>query len=223
VKIDVLTVFPEMFDGPLTESLIQKARDKKLVEINIHNIRSFTKDKHHATDDSPYGGGPGMVMKIEPVYHALKSIKGRSPFVILLSPQGKRLDQKTVNELAKKKRLVLICGHYEGIDERVERFVDAELSIGDYVLTGGEIPAAAVIDAVVRQLPGVVKETESIRRDSFYEGILDFPHYTRPAKFLNMSVPEILLSGDHARIEKWRQEQALARTKKRRPDLLKKK
>jgi tRNA (guanine37-N1)-methyltransferase len=222
MKIDVLTVFPQMFDGPLTESLIQKAQDKRLVEIKIHNIRSFTSDKHHTTDDSPYGGGPGMVMKIEPVYRALKSVAARSAFVILLSPQGKALDQKLVNKLAKKKHLVLICGHYEGIDERIENFVDAEVSIGDYVLTGGEIPAAAVIDSVVRQLPGVVKEKESIRRDSFFDGLLDFPHYTRPAKFLNMSVPKVLLSGDHAKIESWRQEQALQRTKKRRPDLLKK-
>jgi tRNA (guanine37-N1)-methyltransferase len=223
VKIDVLTIFPGMFEGPLTESLIQRARDKKIVEINILDIRSFTTDKHHTADDSPYGGGPGMVMKIEPVYRALKNVKSGAATVILLSPQGKTLNHKIVNRLVGKKKLVLICGHYEGFDERISKFVDEEISIGDYVLTGGEIPAAVLIDAVVRQLPGVVKESDSVKKDSFYSGLLDYPHYTRPSKFLGMSVPKVLLSGDHKKIESWRNEQALARTKKRRPDLIKNK
>jgi tRNA (guanine37-N1)-methyltransferase len=222
-----------MFTGPLTESLIQKAREKKLVEINILNIRSFSKDKHKIVDDRSFGGGPGMVLKPEPVYDAFAYLgirpkkhtpqwpaKGK-PLVIYLSPQGKKLDQDLLKKIAGYERLVMLCGHYEGIDERIMRLVDQEVSIGDYVLTGGELPAMVLTDAVLRLLPGVVKDAGSVERDSFYNGMLDYPHYTRPAVFRKMKAPAVLLSGDHAAVEKWRQAQSLLNTKKKRPDLLK--
>jgi tRNA (guanine37-N1)-methyltransferase len=233
MKIDLLTIFPEMFKGPLSESLIFKAQTRKIVDIKIHDIRSFTKDKHHTVDDRPFGGGPGMVMKVEPVYSALKytgalkNIKGKTsskrsmPTVIFLSPQGEKLNHQLVLKLSKLKHLVLLCGHYEGMDERIMRWVDKEISIGDYVLTGGEIPAMVLVDSVVRQLPGVVKEAQSVNQDSFYNGLLDYPHYTRPDKFLGIGVPKVLLSGHHKKIEQWRSEQSLAATLSKRPDLLK--
>lgn len=223
-----------MFEGPLTESLIKKALEKKILEINLVNIRSFTTDKHHSVDDRSFGGGPGMVLKVEPVYSALKSLgavgnkkaystnkRGKTP-VIYLSPQGKPLGQKLIKKLAKFKRLILLCGHYEGVDERALNFVDMEVSIGDYVLTGGELPAMVLIDAISRFLPGVVKERSSVEQDSFFNGLLDYPHYTRPEKFLDMSIPEVLLSGHHAKIEEWRKKQAIKATLEKRPDLLKK-
>jgi tRNA (guanine37-N1)-methyltransferase len=232
MKIDILTIFPKMFEGPLTCSLLAKAADKKILNISCTDIRSFTKDKHNKVDDRPFGGGPGMVMKPEPVYEALKSagVKKRNhlyknpfkkPLVIYMSPQGKTLKTGIVKKLAKYEHLVLLCGHYEGIDERIIKWVDEEISIGDYVLTGGEIPAMVLIDSVARMLPGVVQDKLSVQQDSFYNGFLDYPHYTRPAEFKKMKVPEVLLSGNHSDIEKWRKEQALERTKKRRPDLLK--
>lgn len=223
-----------MFEGPLTESLIKRALQNKILEINLVNIRSFTTDKHHSVDDRPFGGGPGMVLKVEPVYSALKSLgavkskkassrnkRGKAP-VIYLSPQGKTLDQKLLKNLAKFKHLILLCGHYEGVDERVLNFVDMEVSIGDYVLTGGELPSMVLIDGISRFLPGVVKEQSSVEQDSFFNGLLDYPHYTRPEKFLNMSVPEVLLSGHHAKIEEWRKKQAIKATLKKRPDLFEK-
>jgi tRNA (guanine37-N1)-methyltransferase len=229
MRIDILTLFPEMFAGPLTESLLAKAREKGLLKIELNDIRSFATDKHHSADDRPFGGGPGMVMKVEPVYAALKSLglrktKSRSGKTrsIYLSPQGETLNQSVVRRLAKYDRLVLLCGHYEGLDERALRWVDEEISIGDYVLTGGELPAMVLIDAVARLVPGVVKESGSVEQDSFYHGLLDHPHYTRPAEFKGAAVPGVLLSGNHALVEKWRREQALARTLERRPDLLKK-
>jgi len=234
MKIDIITIFPEMFTGPLTESLIQKARDKGILKINLVDPRSFTKDRHHVVDDRPFGGGPGMVMKPGPLYDALKSlkaIKGRragsgsplkKPLVIYLSPQGKALDTGTARALAKHEHLVLVCGRYEGIDERVMGWIDREISIGDYVLTGGELPAMVLIDAVSRNLPGVVKEAGSVENDSFFNGLLDFPNYTRPAVFMGKGIPDILLSGHHAKIEQWRRQQSLKRTADKRPDLLKK-
>ena len=233
MRIDILTIFPEMFEGPLTCSLLAKAREKKILDINCSDIRSFTKDKHNTVDDRPFGGGPGMVMKPEPIYSALKSLGVKKknslykkplkkPYVIYMSPQGQKLDTQKVKKLSKYGHLVLLCGHYEGIDERVMSWVDEEISIGDYVLTGGEIPAMVLIDSVARMLPDVVQDKSSVEQDSFYDGILDYPHYTRPAKFKNMKVPDVLLSGNHAEIEKWRKQQSYERTKIRRPDLLKK-
>ncbi len=231
MKIDILTIFPNMFEGPLTESLIGKARNKEILKINIIDIRSFSKDKHKKVDDKPFGGGVGMVMKPEPIYDAIKSagVKKRNkeyknpyskPYVIYMSPQGRTLTGRTVKNLSKFKHLVILCGHYEGIDERVMDFVDDEISIGDYVLTGGEIPAMVLIDCIARMVPGVVKEEESVKNDSFYNGFLDYPHYTRPAVFKGLKVPEVLLSGDHKKIDEWRKKESYERTKKRRPDLI---
>ncbi len=218
-----------MFTGPLTESLLQKARDKGILEINFVNPRSFTKDRHHVVNGRPFGGGPGMVMKPEPLYAALKSLKAikiRSnavgectvkPLVVYLSPQGRTLDTGLVKKLAKHKRIVLVCGHYEGVDERAMSWVDEEISIGDYVLTGGELPAMVLIDAVARNLPGVVKEAGSVENDSFFNGLLDYPNYTRPAVFRGEGVPEVLLSGHHENVERWRRVQSLKRTAARTP------
>ncbi|MDR3113819.1 MAG: tRNA (guanosine(37)-N1)-methyltransferase TrmD [Endomicrobium sp.] len=225
MKIDILTIFPTMFDGPFGESLIGKAREKGLLEINAIDIRSFSKDKHKKVDDKPFGGGAGMVMKPEPVYAAIKKALGKKrrdkSLVIYMSPQGKPLNNSIVKDLSKYSHLIILCGHYEGVDERIMSFVDEEISIGDYVLTGGEIPAMVVVDAVARMIKGVVKQEESVRNDSFYNGLLDYPHYTRPAVFKKMEVPGVLLSGDHKKIKEWRQNQSYERTKKRRPDLLK--
>jgi len=234
MRIDVLTIFPDMFSGPLTESLVKKAREKNIIDIRLSDIRSFTTDKHHSVDDRPFGGGPGMVMKPEPIYRALKNSGVRIkknmpawpgttvPLAIYLSPQGTQLSQDIVRKLARYRHLVLLCGHYEGIDERALSWLNQEISIGDYVLTGGELPAMVLIDSVVRMLPGVVKEAGSVERDSFYDGLLDYPHYTRPAKYRGRGVPEMLFSGHHAMVEQWRREQSLRATLLKRPDLLKK-
>ncbi|MDR0486506.1 MAG: tRNA (guanosine(37)-N1)-methyltransferase TrmD [Elusimicrobiota bacterium] len=233
MRIDVLTLFPKMFEPPFSESLMKKAFDKKIAEINIIDIRSFSKDKHKKVDDKPFGGGAGMVIKCQPILDALASVgikkklsaytnKSRRPYIVYMSPQGKPLNNKIINSLLKVKRLALICGHYEGIDERVMNFVDCEISIGDYVLTGGEIPAMVLIDSLVRMMPGAVKEKSSIENDSFFNGYLDYPQYTRPENFKGMKVPSVLLSGNHKEIEKWRKEQSYIATKKKRPDLLKK-
>lgn len=235
MRIDILTIFPGMFKGPFAESLIYKASQKEILKIDITDIRSFSKDKHKKVDDKPFGGGVGMVIKPEPLYCAIKSVGVRKrnssykrsdaymkPYVIYMSPQGRILDNKIIKNFVEFKHLVIICGHYEGIDERVMNYVDDEISIGDYVLTGGEIPAMVLTDAVVRMLPGVVKERDSIKNDSFYSGLLDCPHYTRPAVFRGYKVPETLLSGNHKRIDEWRMREAYKRTKERRPDLLKK-
>ena len=232
MKIDILTIFPEMFKGPMTCSLMNRAIQNKILDINYVNIRSFTKDKHNKVDDRPFGGGPGMLMQVEPIYLSLKSVGVRKknclykkpykkPYVIYMSPQGNLLNNKKVKILSKYEHLVLLCGHYEGVDERVLNWVDEEISIGDYVLTGGELPAMVLIDSVARMLPGVVQDKNSVEQDSFYNGMLDYPQYTRPAKFKNMKVPEVLLSGNHLEIEKWRKQQSYERTKNRRPDLLK--
>jgi tRNA (guanine37-N1)-methyltransferase len=220
MQVDVLTLFPEMFQGPITESLLKKAQQKGLLSFNIVNIRDFTSDKHKTADDTPYGGGAGMVMKAEPIFSALSQVKSKESRVILMCPAGKRLSQEKANALAKYERLTIICGHYEGLDERIKEMVDEEISIGDYVLTGGEIPAMVLIDAVARQIVGVVKEAQSVKRDSFFEGLLDYPSYTKPEEYEGRPVPPVLLSGHHAEIESWRRKESLKKTLERRPDLL---
>ena len=221
MKFDVLTLFPEMF-GILNQSIIGKAIEKELIDINLINIRDFSKDKHKKVDDTPYGGGAGMVMKPDVVYDAYKSIEDRNAKVIYMSPQGKTLNQKKVEELAKESHLIILCGHYEGIDQRVlDKIVDEEISIGDYVLTGGEIPVMVLIDSVSRYVKGVLNE-ESIQEESFSNGLLEYPQYTRPEIFEGVKVPEILLSGHHENIEKWRKEKSIEITKKKRPEMLEK-
>ena len=221
MKFDVLTLFPEMFE-PLNSSIIGRAKEKNLIEINLINIRDFSKDKHKKVDDTPYGGGAGMVMMPDVVYDAYKSIKDENAKVIYMSPQGKKLTQKKVEELAKNKHLIILCGHYEGIDQRViDKIVDEEISIGDYVLTGGELPAMVLIDSVSRYADGVITK-ESTNEESFTNGLLEYPQYTRPEVFEGEKVPEVLLSGHHANIEKWRKEKSLEITAKKRPDLLNK-
>ena len=222
MRIDVLTLFPKMFDAVLGESILKRSQEKKIVEIKVHNLRDWTEDAHRSADDKPFGGGAGMVMKIEPVSRALEELKGKSK-VILLTPQGKPLDQKLVKNLAKSDRLILICGHYEGVDERVRDLVDEEISIGDYVLTCGELPAMVLIDSIVRLIPGVLGDDESVKSESFESGMLEYPQYTRPAEFEGRKVPEVLLSGDHKKIEAWRKSEALKRTMERRSDLIKRK
>ena len=220
MKFDVLTLFPEMFEI-LNQSIIGKAIEKDLIDINLINIRDFSKDKHKKVDDTPYGGGAGMVMKPDVVYDAYQSIKDRNAKVIYMSPQGKPLNQQKVEELSKENHLIILCGHYEGIDQRVlDKIVDEEISIGDYVLTGGEIPAMVLIDSVSRYVKGVLKE-DSIKEESFSNGLLEYPQYTRPEVFEGMKVPEVLLSGHHENIDKWRKEKSLEITKKKRPDILK--
>lgn len=226
LRIDVITIFPEFFDIPLKLSLLGKAiRDGKL-GVFVHNLRDFTDDKHRTVDDTPYGGGPGMVMKCEPIFKAVESLAGQNSLehVILLSPGGKLLTQEKVRAMAQWKDFVLICGRYEGVDERVvDGLVTEEISIGDYVLSGGELPALVIIDAVSRLVPGVVGDWESVTHDSLYRGgLLSYPQYTKPVEFRGMRVPEILLSGNHEAIRKWREEQAYLRTVRKRPDLLEK-
>ena len=221
MRIDVFTIFPEIFESPLRASLLGRAIEQGIADVDVHDIRDHTTDKHRQVDDESFGGGPGMVMKPEPLFSAVESLGESRGRVILLSPAGRRLDQDLVKELAAEEHLVLICGRYEGVDERVVEGLPAEeVSIGDYVLSGGEVPALALIEAVTRLLPGVVGRTESVERDSFEEGILDHPHYTRPREFRGMQVPEVLVSGDHAAIERWRRDAAIAKTARNRPDLL---
>jgi len=222
MKIDVLTLFPAMFAGPLDESIIMRARKTGLLDLKIHNLRDWTHDRHRTVDDRPFGGGPGMLLKPEPIFEAVESLKRERTKVILLSPGGRKFDQAIARELAQQDDLLFVTGHYEGFDGRVrEGLADDELSIGDYVLTNGALPAMVVIDAVTRLLPGVLGDDESSRDESFSHGRLEYPQYTRPAEFRGMKVPEVLISGNHAGIEKWRREQAELRTKEKRPDLLK--
>ena len=221
MKIDVLSLFPEMFTGPLDVSMVRRARDKGLLDLRIHNLRDWTHDRHKTVDDRPFGGGPGMVLKPEPLFAAVEDLAGESTRVILMTPVGRRFDQAATRALAEESHLLFICASYEGVDERVvETLVDEELSIGDYVLTNGGLPTMVVIDAVTRLIPGVLGDDESALDESFSHGLLEYPHYTRPAEFRGLTVPEILLSGNHAAIEQWRKEQASARTAERRPDLL---
>ncbi len=227
MRIDILTIFPGMFDGPFRESMIKRAIDQNLVEINPVDLRQYTEDRHHQVDDSPYGGGRGMIFKPEPLYKAVEDLRsdktrGGNERVILLTPQGDTFNQEKASELADLKHLILICGHYEGVDERVRLgLVEEELSIGDFVLTGGELAAAVVCDAVVRLLPGFLS-VEAAENESFTESLLEYPHYTRPAVFRGMEVPAVLLSGNHAEIEHWRRKQSILRTYQRRPELLSK-
>lgn len=221
MKFNVLTLFPEMFE-PMKQSILKRAQENNLIEINLINIRDFSKNKHKKVDDYPYGGGAGMLIRPDVVYDAYQSIENKDTAkVIYLSPQGKTLTQNKVKDLSKQENLILLCGHYEGIDERVlEEIVDEEISIGDYVLTGGEIPAMALIDAVSRYIDGVIS-TEATNEESFSNGLLEYPQYTRPEVFLNKKVPDVLLSGHHSNIENWRKEQSIKNTKKKRPELLK--
>jgi tRNA (guanine37-N1)-methyltransferase len=223
MEFDVFTLLPDVFPPYLDSSILLRARQRNLIEVRVHNIRDWAPDKHHVTDDEPYGGGGGMVMKVEPVFAAVESVLGTSPDcpVILLTPQGRVFDQRLAMQLAAQPRLALLCGRYEGIDERIRtHLVTDEISIGDYVLTGGELPALILIDALARLLPGVLGDPDGAMDDSHASGLLEYPHYTRPPEFRGWTVPEILLSGDHARIAAWRREQSLLRTLARRPDLL---
>jgi tRNA (guanine37-N1)-methyltransferase len=225
LSVEVLTLFPRMVAGPLAESILGKAQEKALLRVRVTDIRDYATDKHHVTDDIPYGGGAGMVMKPEPLVSAIEDARSRLPDarVILMSPQGAPFTQAKARELSRIPSLILVCGRYEGVDERVLRYVDEELSLGDFVLTGGEVPALAVVDAVARLVPGVLGNADSAVTESFAEdGLLEGPHYTRPPEFRGVKVPEVLLSGDHARIAKWRADQALERTRSRRPDLFEK-
>jgi len=224
VRFDVLTLFPEMFGGPLQASLLGRAIDAGLIQVHIHNIRDYAEDRHQVVDDYTYGGGPGMLMKPQPLFKAVEGVtaldspEGR---VILLTPQGRLLNHEVAAELAREPRLILVCGHYEGVDERVrEHLVDDEISIGDYVLSGGELPALVVIEAVARWLPGVLGSETSLAEESHAQGLLEYPQYTRPAEFRSWTVPEVLLSGHHAQIAEWRRRQSILRTARRRPDLL---
>lgn len=220
MKIDVLTLFPAMFAGPLDESIIKRAREAGLLDLQIHNLRDYTHDRHRTVDDRPFGGGPGMLLKPEPLFEAVENLANEQTRVLLFSPAGRRFDQAFARELSKESRLLLVTGHYEGFDERVrEQLVDGEVSIGDFVLTNGALPAMVVIDAVARLLPGVLGDDESSLEESFSRGLLEYPQYTRPAEFRGLKVPDVLLSGNHAEIAKWRLEQARKRTRERRPDL----
>lgn len=224
MRFDIFTLFPEIFPPYLDESILKRARESGLLEFGLHNIRDYTTDKHRTTDDEPYGGGGGMVMKPEPIFAAVESVLGAPPIcpVILLTPQGRPFTQKVAVELAAADHLALLCGRYEGVDERVrQHLVTDEISLGDFVLTGGELPALAIIDAVTRLLPGVLGDPEATQKDSHANGLLEYPHYTRPPEFRGWEVPEILRSGNHAAIEQWRRQQSLQRTQERRPDLLK--
>lgn len=225
LRIDVLTIFPRMFEGPLADGIVQRARAGGLVDIRVHDLREFTEDRHRSVDDAPFGGGPGMVMKAEPFLRAQAAAwpEGRreGDAAVLLSPRGRRFDQETARRFARLDRLLLLCGRYEGIDERVrETVATEEASLGDFVLTGGEVAALAVIEATVRLRPGALGDEGSAEADSFADGVLDWPHYTRPAVVRGLGVPEVLLSGDHGQIRRWRRKEALRATRERRPDLL---
>ena len=221
MKIDVLTLFPGMFPGPLDESIIKRACESGRLQLGVHDLRDYTHDRHRTVDDRPFGGGPGMLLKAEPLFEAVEALRGEKTRVILTSPAGRPFRQEIARELAGEKHLLLVCGSYEGFDERVRQsLADDEISIGDYVLTNGALPAMVIVDAVTRLLPGVLGDDESSQDESFCGCLLEYPQYTRPAEFRGMNVPEVLLSGDHAAIEKWRREQATVQTRQRRPDLL---
>jgi tRNA (guanine37-N1)-methyltransferase len=228
VRFDIFTIFPEMFSSPFDAGIVRRAREAGQVELALHNIRDYAVDRHHVTDDTPYGGGGGMVMKPEPIWNAVEAVLGSDPIgrtdvppIILLTPQGRLFNQTVARELVSHGRLLLICGRYEGVDERVRQYLATdEISIGDYVLTGGEIPAMALVDAVVRLIPGVLGDPGATIDDSHATGLLEYPHYTRPAVHRGYQVPEVLLSGHHAEVDRWRRREALRRTRRRRPDLL---
>ncbi len=225
MRIDILTLFPEMFKGPIDESMLKIAQRKGLARINIHSIRTWTNDNHRTADDKPFGGGPGMVMKVEPVDRGIAELKSSvgeniKSKVILLTPQGETFSQPLARELSKEEHIIFVCGHYEGFDERIRDFVDMELSIGDYILTCGELPAMVISDAIVRLIPGVLGDEQCLEEESFENGILEYPQYTRPSEYKGKKVPEVLLSGDPKKINAWRMAEAIERTRERRPDLL---
>jgi len=225
MRIDIVTLFPEICRGPLSESIMKRAQENRIVDLQIHNLREWTTDKHHVVDDAPFGGGQGMVMKPEPIFAAVEDLKSqianRKPQILLMSPAGRRLDQQMAQQLSQESHLIIISGHYEGVDYRViEHLIDLEISIGDYVLTNGGIAAVVLVDSIVRLLPGTLGHEQSAADDSFSHGLLEAPQYTRPADFRGWKVPEVLLSGNHAEIAKWRKEQAIKRTRENRPDLL---
>ncbi|NVM05257.1 MAG: tRNA (guanosine(37)-N1)-methyltransferase TrmD [Candidatus Helarchaeota archaeon] len=224
MKINIITAFPEFFKSPLDTSIIKKGIEKGKIKIEIFNLRDFSNNKHKRIDDYPYGGGPGMVLMVEPIFNAVNEIKEKNnklkTKVILLSPQGERLTQPKVREISKEENLILICGHYKGVDERVKKFIDEEISIGDYILSGGELPVLVIIDSVVRLIPGIIGDIESANTDSFETGLLDYPHYTKPRIFMEEEVPSVLLSGDHKKIEEWKERMSHLRTTEKRNDLL---
>jgi tRNA (guanine37-N1)-methyltransferase len=221
MKIDILTLFPDICRAPLGESIMKRAQEHGVVDLQIHNLRDWTTDKHHIVDDAPFGGGQGMVMKPEPIFAAVEDLRNQSSKVVLMSPTGHRFDQQTATQLSKEPHLIIICGHYEGVDHRViEHLVDREISIGDYVLTNGAIAAVVLVDAIVRLLPEALGHEQSAADDSFNQGLLEAPQYTRPAEFRGWKVPQVLLSGNHAEIASWRKEQSFKRTRENRPDLL---
>jgi tRNA (guanine37-N1)-methyltransferase len=225
MRIDIVTLFPEICRAPLSESIMKRAQEKGLVDLHIHNLRDWTTDKHHVVDDAPFGGGQGMVMKPEPIFAAIEDLKSKikdqKSKIVLMSPAGRRFDQQTARDLSQESHLIIISGHYEGVDHRViEHLIDLEISIGDYVLTNGAIAAVVLVDAIVRLLPGALGHEQSAADDSFSNGLLEAPQYTRPAEFRGCKVPDVLLSGNHAQIAKWRKEQASKRTRENRPDLL---
>ncbi len=223
MRFDILTLFPAMFDGPMTESILQKAQEKNLIEVYRHNIRDYATDKHQVTDDTPYGGGGGMVMKVDPIVAAVEDVRGADTHtpVILMTPQGRVFNQKVATELAEHDRLIFVCGRYEGVDERVrDLVVTDEISIGDFVITGGELAAMIVIDAVSRLVPGVLGARWGAEEDSHATGLLEHPHYTRPAEFRGLGIPDVLTSGNHGEVDKWRRRESLRRTWERRPDML---
>lgn len=224
MKIDILTLFPEMFEGPMTRSIVRRAEESGKLKVSFTNPRAFAKDRHKTVDDRPFGGGAGMVLKAEPLYRALRSVRRKGSRVVCLSPQGRRLDQETLERLSALDHLVLVCGHYEGVDERLLKYVDEEISLGDFVLTGGEIPAMAVVDGVARLLPGVLKKEDAASQESFsrgVDGLLDYPHYTRPRVWRRAKVPNVLLNGDHLQTRAWRSRMSVRATRLKRPDLLK--
>src|SRR5881396_1028751 len=221
MRIDIVTLFREICRAPLSESIMKRAQENRIVELHIHNLRDWTTDKHHVVDDAPFGGGQGMVMKPEPIFAAVKDLRNPTSRVVLMSPAGQRFDQQLATQLSAEPHVIIVCGHYEGVDHRViEHLVDLEISIGDYVLTNGAIAAVVLVDAIVRLLPGALGHEQSAVDDSFNNGLLEAPQYTRPAEFRGWKVPQVLLSGNHAEIAKWREEQALKRTSENRPDLL---
>jgi tRNA (guanine37-N1)-methyltransferase len=226
LRFDILSIFPEMFKSPFDASLLKKARDKGIIDLHLHNIRDYAQDKHHMTDDAPYGGGGGMIMKVEPIERALSAVitDRERALIILMTPQGEPFEQKTAEALASYEQIVVVCGHYEGLDERIRQYlVDREISIGDYILTGGELAAMVLVDAVSRLVPGVLGNSDSAACDSFSTAILEYPQYTRPAEYKGWRVPDVLLSGNHKEIDLWRRKASLRRTWLRRPDLLAKK
>jgi tRNA (guanine37-N1)-methyltransferase len=221
VKIDILTLFPDICRAPLGESIMKRAQKNGIVDLRVHNLRDWTTDKHHVVDDAPFGGGQGMVMKPEPIFAAVEELRNQASRVVLMSPAGDRFDQQMATQLSQEPHIIILCGHYEGVDHRViEHLVNLEISIGDYVLTNGAIAAVVLVDAIVRLLPGALGHEQSAVDDSFNHGLLEAPQYTRPAEFRDWKVPEVLLSGNHAEIAKWRKEQAMKRTREKRPDLL---